>query len=104
MTDQTRWEYAEVLVGANLRIIDVACHGPREVRVLTIKSFEEPANEMVRRRIAAPDSDRFTRAGAAVRHSTAVLAAQAARCMLLRRAEHLPAVLAEVVRNLLTEC
>ena len=175
-------------VGANLRIIDVekealivllealdalgdrhailsfSGHGPREVRVLTIKSFEEPASDVVRRRIAALDSDRYTRAGAAIRHATAVLAAQPARyrlllmlsdgkpndvdeyegrygiedtrqavaearlqglvpfCLtvdreapaylpsifgrggyvLLRRAEHLPAVLVEVVRKLLT--
>jgi nitric oxide reductase NorD protein len=38
---------------------------------------------VVRRRIAALDSDRYTRAGAAIRHATAVLAAQAARYRLL---------------------
>jgi nitric oxide reductase NorD protein len=151
-------------LGDRHAVLSFSGQGPREVRVLTIKGFEEPAGEVVRRRIAALDSDRYTRAGAAIRHATAVLAAQAARyrlllmlsdgkpndvdeyegrygiedtrqavaearlqglvpfCLtvdraapaylpsifgrgghvLLRRAEHLPAVLVEVVRKLLT--
>lgn len=44
-----------------------------DVSVLTLKSFDEARNHTVERRIAALDSDRYTRMGAAIRHVTAAL-------------------------------
>ena len=70
-------------LGDRHAILSFSGHGPDEVRLLTIKSFQEPASEEVRRRIAALDADRYTRAGAAIRHATALLAAQAAQRRLL---------------------
>jgi nitric oxide reductase NorD protein len=70
-------------LGDRHAILSFSGQGPREVRVLTVKAFQEPVSEAVRRRIAALDSDRYTRAGAAIRHATAVLAGQAVRHRLL---------------------
>jgi nitric oxide reductase NorD protein len=53
------------------------------VSVLTLKAFAERNGEMVRRRIAALDCDRYTRIGAAVRHVTAALGRQPTRQRLL---------------------
>lgn len=47
--------------------------GAEDVCVLPLKPFDERASATVRRRIAALDSDRYTRIGAAVRHLTASL-------------------------------
>jgi nitric oxide reductase NorD protein len=57
--------------------------GPGHVRVLTIKGFDEPAGPAVRRRVAALEPDRYTRVGAAIRHTSALLAHQPARHHLL---------------------
>lgn len=44
-----------------------------DVSVLTLKAFDEARTQAVERRIAALDSDRYTRMGAAIRHVTAAL-------------------------------
>jgi nitric oxide reductase NorD protein len=52
--------------------------------VLVLKAFDQQADATVRRRIAALDSDRYTRLGAAIRHVTARLTREdAARRLLL---------------------
>ena len=53
------------------------------MRLLTLKSFAEPVGAVVRRRIAALEPDRYTRAGAAIRHASAVLGAHGGRHRLL---------------------
>lgn len=57
--------------------------GPRAVRVLTIKDFAEPLGTAGRRRVASLEPDRYTRVGAAIRHASAMLAAQGGRHRLL---------------------
>jgi nitric oxide reductase NorD protein len=57
--------------------------GPGHVRVLTIKDFGEAGGVAIRRRIAALEPDRYTRAGAAIRHASARLADQSAHHRLL---------------------
>jgi nitric oxide reductase NorD protein len=57
--------------------------GPGHVRVLTIKGFDEPGGVVVRRRVAALEPDGYTRAGAAIRHASALLAGRAERHRLL---------------------
>jgi nitric oxide reductase NorD protein len=47
--------------------------GPDTVVVLPLKRYDERAGSLVRRRIAALDSDRYTRLGAPIRHVTAAL-------------------------------
>ncbi len=94
-------------VGGSLRIIDVekealvvlaealdalgdlyavlafSGHGPADVRLLTVKAFEEPVNTVVRRRVAALEPDGYTRTGAAIRHASTLLGAQRTRYRLL---------------------
>jgi nitric oxide reductase NorD protein len=57
--------------------------GPDHVRVLTIKDFDEHGGVEIRRRVAGLEPDHHTRVGAAVRHTSALLAGQAARHRLL---------------------
>jgi nitric oxide reductase NorD protein len=57
--------------------------GPGDVRVVTIKHFDERSGVDVRRRVAALEPDGYTRAGAAIRHASAVLAREVARHRLL---------------------
>jgi nitric oxide reductase NorD protein len=57
--------------------------GAGGVRVLTVKDFAEPVGVEVRRRVAALESDGYTRTGAALRHASALLARQPARHRLL---------------------
>jgi len=57
--------------------------GPHDVRLATLKSFEERVGLDVRRRVAGLEPDGYTRVGAAVRHASALLAGQAARHRLL---------------------
>jgi len=70
-------------LGDRHAILSFSGHGPGEVRLLAIKRFEETVGTEVRRRIAALEPDRYTRAGAAIRHATALLAAQGVRHQLL---------------------
>jgi nitric oxide reductase NorD protein len=70
-------------LGDRHAIFGFSGEGPEEVRLLTIKGFDEAVSAGVRRRVAALEPDRYTRAGAAIRHATAMLAAQRARHQLL---------------------
>ncbi len=57
--------------------------GPHGVKVHTVKAFEEEFGPIVSRRIAALEPEHYTRAGAAIRHASAMLMAQGARHRLL---------------------
>jgi nitric oxide reductase NorD protein len=57
--------------------------GADAVSVISVKAFEERNGTAVRRRIAALESDRYTRIGAALRHVTAAICRQPARRRLL---------------------
>jgi nitric oxide reductase NorD protein len=57
--------------------------GAGGVSVLTVKDFAEPVGMDVRRRVAALEPDGYTRTGAALRHTSALLARQPARHRLL---------------------
>jgi nitric oxide reductase NorD protein len=57
--------------------------GPRGVWVRLVKSFDEGFHPAVARRIAALEPERYTRAGAAIRHATAALMRQPVRHRLL---------------------
>src|SRR5690606_3203742 len=57
--------------------------GPSCVTVRPIKRFDEDYSLAVGRRIAALQPERYTRAGAAVRHACALLMREAARHRLL---------------------
>jgi nitric oxide reductase NorD protein len=57
--------------------------GADAVSVICVKEFEERNGTVVRRRIAALESDRYTRIGAALRHVTAAICRQPARRRLL---------------------
>ena len=54
-----------------------------DVRVLTLKAFSDSSSLLTRRRIAALDSDGYTRLGAPVRHVTATLCRENAASRLL---------------------
>jgi nitric oxide reductase NorD protein len=54
-----------------------------DVRVLTLKAFSDSSGLLVRRRVAALDSDGYTRLGASVRHVTAMLCRENAASRLL---------------------
>ena len=60
-------------LGDRYGIFAFSGEGAADVSVLTLKSFGEARNLTVERRIAALDSDRYTRMGAAIRHVTAAL-------------------------------
>ena len=70
-------------LGDNYAVMAFSGEGPRDVSVTTVKAFEERNGPVVRRRIAALEPDRFTRAGAAIRHATARLSAESSRHRLL---------------------
>ena len=57
--------------------------GPREVTMRLLKAFDEPYSEAVGQRIAALEPERYTRAGAALRHATSVLMREPASHRLL---------------------
>jgi nitric oxide reductase NorD protein len=57
--------------------------GAEGVTVVTVKAFSERNNLVVRRRVAALDSDRYTRIGAAIRHVTVPLCRQPSERRLL---------------------
>jgi nitric oxide reductase NorD protein len=57
--------------------------GADYVNVQQLKSFEERSGPLIRRRIAALDSDGYTRLGASIRHVTAALCRQGAPLRLL---------------------
>jgi nitric oxide reductase NorD protein len=57
--------------------------GPSAVHVVTVKGFAETARGAAWPRIAALEPDGYTRAGAAIRHASALLGAERARHRLL---------------------
>lgn len=57
--------------------------GPRGVVVWTVKDYAEPFGETVLRRIASLEPQHYTRAGAAIRHTTAALLRQPAHHRML---------------------
>ncbi len=57
--------------------------GPHGVTMRVVKSFDEAFGPVVARRIAALQPEHYTRAGAALRHATALLMQQPARHRLL---------------------
>ena len=57
--------------------------GAARVEVRRLKTFEERSSALVRRRLAALDSDGYTRLGAALRHVTAALCRTRAASRLL---------------------
>ncbi len=60
-------------LGDRYGIFAFSGEGADDVSVLTLKSFAEGRSLAVERRIAALDSDRYTRMGASIRHVTAAL-------------------------------
>ena len=70
-------------LGDRHAVLAFSGQGPERVRVLEVKRFDEALGPEVRRRIAALEPDGYTRVGAAIRHATAVLAAQRVRHQLL---------------------
>ena len=64
-------------------ILTFSGKGRANVRMRTIKGFEEANGPAVRRRIAALAPEGYTRAGAAIRHAAALLARQPAAHRLL---------------------
>jgi len=61
------------VLGDRYGIFAFSGEGADDVTVLTLKSFDEGRSLAVERRIAALDSDRYTRMGASIRHLTAAL-------------------------------
>ncbi len=57
--------------------------GPQGVTITTVKTYREPYGSDVARRIAGLEPDRYTRAGAALRHATATLMQEPAQHRLL---------------------
>ncbi len=70
-------------LGDPFSILAFSGEGPEAVRMLPLKSFAEPNGPQVRRRIAALEPERFTRMGAALRHTTARLMSRSAEHRLL---------------------
>ena len=60
-------------LGDRYGIFAFSGEGADDVSVLTLKSFDEARSHSVERRIAALDSDRYTRMGASIRYVTAAL-------------------------------
>ena len=70
-------------LGDSYSILSFSGVGAADVRVATLKAFSEPNSDAVRRRVAGIEAGGNTRLGAAIRHATAVLAAQPAGHRLL---------------------
>jgi nitric oxide reductase NorD protein len=63
-------------LGDRYAIFAFSGESAERVSILTVKSFSERTEDVVRRRIAALDADGYTRVGAAIRHATAALSVQ----------------------------
>ena len=70
-------------LGDRHAVLAFSGNGPLDVQIATLKDFDERGGIEVRRRVAALEPDGYTRAGAAIRHASAVLAREAARHRLL---------------------
>ncbi len=64
-------------------IVAFSGEGPHQVVARDVKRFDEPHSEAVALRIAGLEPERYTRAGAALRHAATLLAEQTARHRLL---------------------
>lgn len=64
-------------------ILAFSGEGPQQVLVRSVKRFDERHTDDVARRIAGLEPEHYTRAGAALRHASRMLAAQPARHRLL---------------------
>jgi nitric oxide reductase NorD protein len=71
-------------MGEAWAVLSFSGEGPRAVGVRSLKAFGEPYGDVVARRIAALEPERYTRAGAAIRHATAqLMQARASHRLLL---------------------
>lgn len=70
-------------VGDPYSVLAFSGEGPHGVTLRTIKGFNDRYGEIIARRIAALEPDRYTRTGAALRHATAMLMKQSAQHRLL---------------------
>jgi nitric oxide reductase NorD protein len=70
-------------LGDRYNLLAFSGEGPRGVDLLLLKGFSEGYEQVVRERIAGLEPDRYTRLGAAIRHTTAVLCREHARHRLL---------------------
>lgn len=70
-------------LGEPFCVIAFSGEGPHGVALRTIKAFDEPYGEPVALRIAGLEPDRYTRAGAALRHAATLLMQQPAEHRLL---------------------
>lgn len=71
------------VLGDRHAVLAFSGHGPRAVRVLTVKGFDDASGAAAHRRIAALEPDGYTRLGAAVRHASALLGLQRVPSRLL---------------------
>ena len=76
------WNTANTL-GDLYAVLTFSGKGRSNVRMRTIKAFDETNGAVVRRRIAALEPEGYTRAGAAIRHAAALLERQPAAHRLL---------------------
>jgi nitric oxide reductase NorD protein len=70
-------------LGDRYSVLAFSGEGPEAVSLLCVKEFGERHGSAVRSRIGALEPDRYTRAGAAIRHATAALCRERARHRLL---------------------
>jgi nitric oxide reductase NorD protein len=70
-------------LGDRYGVLAFSGEGPEAVTLYPVKEFGERNGPTVQRRIAGLEPDRYTRAGAAIRHATAALARETARHRLL---------------------
>jgi nitric oxide reductase NorD protein len=70
-------------LGDRHAVLAFSGEGPRDVHVAMLKEFDEQGTREVRRRVAALEPDGYTRAGAAIRHASAILSREVARHRLL---------------------
>lgn len=79
----TALAYGLEACGDPFAILTFSSRTRREVRVSTVKDFDERLGERVRRRISALKPGHYTRIGTALRHATSVLAERPERHRLL---------------------
>ncbi|WP_460164621.1 VWA domain-containing protein [Pseudomonas sp. S2_F03] len=70
-------------LGEPYSVLAFSGEGPERVTIRTLKAFDERYSHEVGRRIAALEPERYTRAGAALRHASTLLMREAATHRLL---------------------
>ncbi|WP_306108650.1 nitric oxide reductase activation protein NorD [Pseudomonas sp. ANT_J28] len=70
-------------LGEPYSVLAFSGEGPQRVTIRTLKAFDERYSDEVGRRIAALEPERYTRAGAALRHASTLLMREAATHRLL---------------------